>query len=263
MKPSNNTETFRPSEPSSLRRAHTGPFILEDDGEDLEAVVSLYDCSASLHVAQSLSQTHSKVLREISPNTSQQRTENSAAPEGRDENAQKPAGDVPEHENISARPVSPRSPSKENDAPSGPPTHKLKEDLAEILKRQNSSSFSNSTAPTKRKSRPLGRNLSSISSRSGSVAAAPPVPEDVFEANSMADGFDYSKAVPTVPPSTQLGYDTPEAEAHRKQMSKKMGTTMLQDEGVGKRVASVGTVKDSSSRSGVGGRTKGRTRTKT
>jgi hypothetical protein len=77
-----------------------------------------------------------------------------------------------------------------------------------------------------------------------------------------ADGFNTAKEVP-LPPSTQLGYETPEAEAHRLQMSKKMGTKLQDDHGM-KRVASVGTVKDTTpgSEAGVSGRVRGKQRSK-
>ena len=66
-----------------------------------------------------------------------------------------------------------------------------------------------------------------------------------------------------LPPGTQLGYETPEAEAHRLQMSKKMGTKLQDDLGL-KRVASVGTVKDATlgSEAGVGGRVRAKGRGK-
>ena len=71
---------------------------------------------------------------------------------------------------------------------------------------------------------------------------------------SEADGFNKTKEAP-LPPSTQLGYETPEAEAHRLQMSKKMGTKLQDDSGL-TRLASVGTVKDTAiiSQSNVGGK---------
>ena len=77
-----------------------------------------------------------------------------------------------------------------------------------------------------------------------------------------ADGFNAAREAP-LPPSTQLGYETPEAEAHRLQMSKKMGTKLQDDHGM-KRVASVGTVKDTTSggEAAVSGRVRGKGRGK-
>jgi hypothetical protein len=71
---------------------------------------------------------------------------------------------------------------------------------------------------------------------------------------SAADGFSSVPAAIVVPPSTQLGYETPEAVAHREQMGRKMGIEGLgrEAEGLGVRVASLGTVRDSERLSGSG-----------
>lgn len=264
MKPSHESHSYKVSEPPKLskpRKLGIGPFILEDEDDELVQTVMSEDHSDSFTGPPVLSQGPSKALREISPNASQQRAE--IGPGDREQEAIKPSLVMPEKELLSSQHSPHRRPSDDPDLPPPQPTLKLTEELTEILKRQAASGNLNTTAPAKRKSRPLGRNLSSISSRSGSAAAAPSIPADIFEENSAADGFDYSNTVPALPPSTQLGYETPEAEAHREQMNKKMGTTVLHDEGIGRRVASVGTVKDSTSRSAIGGRVKGRTRTKT
>lgn len=264
MKPSHESQPYKPSEPSKLskpRKPETGPFILEDDDDELVPMAISEDYSASLNAPPTLSQGLPEALREISPNTPQHRAEGGA--DDQSKKAERPTESIVEQEILSPQHSRHSSPIKENDLPPAQPPDKLQEDIAEVLKRQNASSNSNSTAPVKRKSRPLGRNISSISNRSGSMTAVPSIPADVFEENSAADGYDYSNVVPVQPPSTQLGYDTPEAEAHRQQMSKKMGTAVLEDEGVGRRVASVGTVKDSTSRAAGGARAKGRSRTKT
>lgn len=258
---SESLESSKPLKPSNVHRPVTGPFILEDDDDDdMEPAVEPEADSASLNITNNLSHGRPKGLREISPNTSQHRMENDVEANTAEHDAEIALVDIPEKNDLSAKNSPQPSLLKENDPTPMQPTHNLTNELAEILKRQSASSSSIPAAPAKRKSRPLGRNISSISNRSGSVAAAPHIPSDIYEENSAADGFDYPKTVPALPPSTQLGYDTPEAEAHRKQMSEKMGTDMLLDDGVGKRVASVGTVKDSSSRSAVGGRVKGRSR---
>lgn len=137
------------------------------------------------------------------------------------------------------------------------PRQQLTADLAELLSRQTASrpgSASGSAPPHKRKSRPLGRALSGISNRSLSASAQ----SETLSQNTDAavDGFTAAVTEPA-PPSTQLGYETAETEAHRL----KMGMA-FQDEGGLKRVASVGTVKDGSFGSGigVGNRVKGRQR---
>lgn len=139
------------------------------------------------------------------------------------------------------------------------PREQLTADLTELLNRQTASrpgSASATVPPPKRKSRPLGRAASGVSNRSLSASA----PSDHLSqsADAAVDGFAAVAAEPA-PPSTQLGYETPEAEAHRLQMSKKMGMK-IQEEGGLRRVASVGTVKDRSfsSDAGVGTRVKGR-----
>lgn len=141
------------------------------------------------------------------------------------------------------------------------PREQLAADLTELLNRQTASrpgSASATAPPHKRKSRPLGRAPSGISNRSLSASAQ----SDSFSqtaADAAVDGFTTAAVADPAPLSTQLGYETPEAEAHRLQMSKKMGTT-LREEGGLKRVASVGTVKDGSLdvEAGVGGRVRGR-----
>ena len=61
-------------------------------------------------------------------------------------------------------------------------------------------------------------------------------------------------------PSTQVGYETPEAEAARMQMAKRMGTS-YEDESSGTRLASLGTVRDSAAPgSATGGRSRNRAR---
>lgn len=263
-KPSFGSQPSKPSEPSKIsksRKPETSPFVLEDeDGEPKPDLISA-DHSASFNASITLSQ--SRVLHEISPNTSQYKVDTGAETKKSERDADATDVACADKGMLLAQRSPRRSPSKENGLPPVQTSHKLREDLAEVIKRQGASSSSHPAAPAKRKSRPLGRNLSSISNRSGSIAAAPSIAPDAFEENSAADGYAYANVAPALPPSTQLGYDTPEAEAHRQQVSKKMGTSMLEDEGMGKRVASVGTVKDSGSRSAVGGRVKGRLRTKT
>ena len=168
-------------------------------------------------------------------------------------------------------PESPRASTEtsniDQQQPSARPQADLTADLAELLNRQTTSRPGSAIAPEthKRKSRPLGRALSGISNRSASVSnrsehASPALPSAMSE--SAVDGFGVSREQP-LPPSTQLGYETPEAEAHRLQMSKKMGTKLQDDAGGLRRVASLGTVKDSLlSEDVVGSRLRGRQRAK-
>ena len=153
----------------------------------------------------------------------------------------------------------------------------LTADLASILARQiaRGPESADVPSPQKRKNRPLGRNLSGISQHRSTpnsaqggtnspVSLLPPGDAPHGESNSTADGFSFSRRSGKEvepPPSTQLGYETAEAQAHRRQMSMKMGT-VFQDEHSGTRVASLGTVKDSEliSQKGVFNRVKGRQR---
>ena len=144
----------------------------------------------------------------------------------------------------------------------------LTSNLASILKRKDSNNLGSSGEPQKRKRRPLGRNLSGISSRSASASGSSAQPPELSE-SMAADGFVFSKTAPELPPSTQLGYETPEVEAHRLEMSKKMGTTLLPDEMSGRRISNKATVKDSSeiaakssAMAAVGSRAKARNRAK-
>ncbi|QIW95093.1 hypothetical protein AMS68_000611 [Peltaster fructicola] len=90
----------------------------------------------------------------------------------------------------------------------------------------------------RRKKRTLGRAASAISNRSISKSAE----------HSMEDRFDLwdehvAQEEVTAAPSTQLGYEVPEAEAHRLQMAKRMGTSFADEHG-GTKLASIGTVRD-------------------
>ncbi|KAK3701227.1 protein kinase activating protein dpb11 [Vermiconidia calcicola] len=148
------------------------------------------------------------------------------------------------------------------------PIHQVTAELADLLHTSAASRPSSAAGAQplqRRKNRPLGRAASGISNHSASASAqserlTPSIPSELTE--SAADGFDVPREAPA-PPSTQLGYETPEAEAHRLQMSKELGTK-LQDDGGMRRLASLGTVKDTvmSSDAGVGNRVRGRHRTK-
>jgi hypothetical protein len=108
-----------------------------------------------------------------------------------------------------------------------------------------------STELSKRKHRPLGRNASWISNPSASSKSERNSParelqrSQPTDADSNADGFTGSRNLHEEPLGTQLGYDMEDMdESHRRQMSEKFGCTLLAQAPVGKRVASVGTVKD-------------------
>ena len=221
------------------------------------------------------SRAASQPLQEVSPNLSPRKPNGRSEEHEQDVSMKKAEPINPRSRTVSpAKPGSPpRSPSSllrtisNSDArPPARPHRELTANLAELLSKSlssRSSSAAGSQPPQKRKNRPLGRALSGISNRSASAQSqttSPALPTEV--ADSAADGFSFAYESP-LPPSTQLGYETPEAEAHRLQMSKKMGTK-LHDDGGMRRVASLGTVKDSSlgADSGVGNRLRGRQRAK-
>lgn len=164
----------------------------------------------------------------------------------------------------------PRSPPKHAEHPPARLQEELTANLASLLQQQIASrpdSAGSSDLPLqKRKNRPLGRSLSGINNRSASASmhsdigsGSPALPSEVPE----SDESQFVATETVLPPSTQLGYETADAEAHRSLMEKRMKVKLL-DEGGGRRVASVGTVKDSGEGdAGVGGRVRGRLRTKT
>lgn len=77
---------------------------------------------------------------------------------------------------------------------------------------------------------------------------------------SLADGFTPQPEDALPPAGTQLGYEAVDAEQHRLLMEKRL-KTKLQDGTAGRRVASVGVVKDSvDGDAGVGNRVRGRHR---
>ena len=266
--------TFKASD-SNLPKS--GPFIHEDDDATQESI----DLRASFKQMNNArtSQT-SHALRDIPPNASPQKAEHEfPRPKSLEPNQaaqlSTPAEDVPsESKSQQSQPASAQDPLEQQDDRSQQPPklhEQLTQDLASILARQIAAAqrpdSADAPAPAKRKNRPLGRNLSGISqhhSRSGANSPAPLLSNDVHDSTSAADGFSFASRRDVdaeLPPGTQLGYETAEAEAHRLQMSKKMGT-VFQDEALGTRIASLGTVKDSEfiSQRGVVGRVKGRQR---
>ncbi|KAK4633509.1 S-M checkpoint control protein rad4 [Fulvia fulva] len=264
-----------PAPKSSKLKPRSGPFVYEEDEDD--AVIVNNDPPAheeQAGVQDPLSPPSDGPLREISPNASQQRSQH-GGDLGRGE-ADKADPFVPEKKGKTAELEAPiKSPKKSpkrspvKDGGQGLKTaQELTSNLASLLGRKDSDNPGSSGGPQKRKHRPLGRNLSGISNRSASASGSPALPAEVSESMD-ADGFHFSKMAPELPPSTQLGYETPEVEAHLREMSKKMGTTLLPDELSGRRVSNKATVKDSSevvaktsAMAAVGSRAKVRTRAK-
>lgn len=257
-----------PSLPLQASRSHApqvprAPIVHEDDDADPASIDT--EALPPLPSAKP-AERQSHPLQEVSPNRSPRKASSQQAkkaagissetfgkPSSRTVSPEKDASPKPPD----AATVGVASESNEQQQGFSRPREQLTADLTELLNRQTASrpgSACASAPPAKRKSRSLGRAASGISSRSLSVC-------DVLSQSADAaavDGFSAAVAEPA-PPSTQLGYETPEAEAHRLQMGKRMGMQFSEEGGL-RRVASVGTVRDSSfgSEGGVGGRVKGR-----
>lgn len=185
-------------------------------------------------------------LKDISPNKSQPRSSRGTETHNsKDDTTEKVVTEKPSASPHRAPATSPRhSPTKPQREKKPKLMEELTSDLASILARQVSTR-PGSSEPQKRKHRPLGRNLSTTSNHSGSASASPNLPPEIPESTSAVDGFAVSREMSSFQPSTQLGYDIPEAEAHRKRLSKQMGTSFHEDGSCGKRVGNIGTVKDS------------------
>jgi len=143
-------------------------------------------------------------------------------------------------------------------------------DLASLMeKQQRRPSSENTNNPAQRlKHRKLGRAISgsSLASRTNEVSTSAQLhhQDTASKDNSFSESPDELTATAGEhdQPSTQIGYETPEAEAARRQMAKRMGTT-YSDESVGTRLASLGTVRDSAgsgAAAGGGGSRAARTR---
>ncbi|KAK5705993.1 protein kinase activating protein dpb11 [Elasticomyces elasticus] len=271
-RPATPSLSLQPTAPATSRPPrNAGPFVHEDDDEDDDATATVEETMADAAPVPVLEPTRAQPLQEISPNASPRRS--GPVQEKTDDNLKSNTvfpSSGPKVVPLPVSPASPRSrPAQEPEAPPPPrPAPDLQADIAALL--QNSRSQSNEPpVQQRRKNRPLGRSASGIGSRVVSASSisdhadSPGVRQD--STDSAADGFaSYTReAVP--PPSTQLGYETADAEAHRQMMERRMKVS-LQDESTGKRVASVGTVKDSfvagGGDGGVGNRVRGRNRNK-
>ncbi|KAF2216653.1 hypothetical protein CERZMDRAFT_89933 [Cercospora zeae-maydis SCOH1-5] len=234
------------SNPATSAKASTsaGPFVHEDS-DDEGAIVAPDDPPCAPRTNAPLP----RPLREISLNESI--------------DAANPVPDLEKPQTAPApQPTSCRnSPAKD--------VQKLTSDLAALVRQRiDSAGQEGLHEPQKRKHRPLGRNLSGTSLGNASNRLVP-ANSAMLSEGCEADGFAPPSKPASAPPGTQLGYDSPDAEAARIQMSKKMGVAVEENTGV--RIASMGTVKDSEglhrshmgAAAAAGGRTKARSRTKT
>lgn len=225
----------------------------EDDVDDVAPIID----SDLLQEPTGTSQRTSHPLQEMSPNRSPRKSIPKSETHHDDDRLS--------HQNTAspAQTVDTLPPVKDlgpDDAPPSRPRLELDAEISDLFK-SAASRPSSATAPqslSKRKNRPLGRAPSGISNRSASTSNHSDRLSTVLASDETFDPASESFTAPpaVVPPSTQIGYETPEAEAHRLEMMKSMGKD-IETEGSLKRV---GTVKDAFS--GVGNRVKGRHRQK-
>lgn len=239
----------------------------EDDDEDDDNEHN-DDDHAALVQGEDLSTTHetsTKVvpLQAISPNASPRRKPST--------DQQKVTPPFEDHDLNTEEPIEMQADTNERppsaaEEPSADPERlqtNWTANLASIMERQQRRTTSSEHPnPAQRlKHRKLGRAASgsSLASRtnSGSTAANQ---ELRHGEKSFSDSSDSHAAAQEELPSTQIGYETLEAEAARMQMAKRMGTS-YSDESSGTRLASLGTVRDSTAPAGAaGGRSRNRAR---
>ncbi|KAK1821787.1 protein kinase activating protein dpb11 [Friedmanniomyces endolithicus] len=260
------------SAPARPRR-NPGPFIHEDE-DDTPSVAD--EPSLDVVTLPKPEPIRSQPLQEIEPNASPRmhgQTDGNTD-DTTDMKASKPSPSSPP-KSLAIPPSPNRPPSISAPGPQAPPPPRppqdLNADIAALLHHQTASRSAEPHDPAppllKRKNRPLGRSTSGIGGTRPLSASAPSdSPSLPLETTgSAADGFTNfsAKEAASLPPCTQLGYETADAEAHRSLMEKQMRVCLV-DESCGVRVASVGTVKDSfvAGGEGVGSRVRGRNRTK-
>ena len=223
------------------------PFVHEDDEVEESAARDVDILSHDVHLSPS-SQTFP--LKERSPNASPTAKQTASRFPGDDRLTDIPSI-PPEHRSQEELAANDLEETHKSDAQQAvKPPEDLSADLASLSRQLLSArrgSPSVDITQARRKNRKLGRALSSLSNRSASASAEmhAKTTSEYQDNQSTVDQAGHLTAT-TAPllPSTQLGYETSEAEAHRLQMAKKMGTSFA-DDGGGRRVASIGVVKDS------------------
>ncbi|KAF2767104.1 hypothetical protein EJ03DRAFT_162238 [Teratosphaeria nubilosa] len=272
LKRLSNTRTKHLTPPLSLhankpapRQASKPLFIHEDDDEPASVMVD--EQGPSVPQPGLGSPKRSQPLQMISSNFSPRKSGQAEPRNDEAENTIQPARTDDGPVTALGSPKTPPPQKEEENKVSLPQRdpRELTANLASILQQQMSSrsEHSSSDLPQKRKHRPLGRSTSGIGARTVSAPdGSPLLPSDPYISGSAADGFGTPKTDEPLPPSTQLGYDGADAEQNRLLIEQRM-KVKLRDESEGRRVASVGTVRDSVETSGgVGGRVRGRHRTK-
>jgi len=143
------------------------------------------------------------------------------------------------------------------------PAEDLDKQMFELLERQRSASSARPDMlmkPQRRKDRKLGR---APSGNNGGLSFTRPTRLEIADSVDTASQLSLNASNDRIPlPSQQLSYDAPGDEEHRRLMSRKLGTT-FDDEGAGKRVGAIGTVRDAElTGTRSGGRVRGRHRDK-
>lgn len=245
----------------------TRPFVHEDDDDENDENDSGFTPPAvnDEHVPKHDS-SRGRPLRSISPNASPRKSPSV------DHQKPTPPAEEGVYEDVSKKPITleiavPRP--SEDEVPSNPPPQPPTRpqvdwtaDLASLVERQQqrTTSSEHHTPAQRLKRRKLGRAASgsglSHRTASGSTAVNP----EPISGESFSDSLDSPSVPQEELPSTQIGYETLEAEAARAQMAKRMGTN-YSDEGTGMRLASLGTVRDSAGpATAPGGRARNRAR---
>lgn len=244
--------------PNAKSSKPAGPFVHEDDDEDDDNEHN-DDGPAAPVQDEDPTTTHeasrkAAPLQAISPNASPRKQhfidQQKVTPTTEDHNASKAINTEDNVEfQVDANEESPSpadQPPANSEAPPSPERLQTNwtASLASLMERQQRRTASSEHPnPAQRlKHRKLGRAASgsSFASRTNSGSAAANHGEKSF-----SDSSESLAAAQEDLPSTQIGYETLEAEAARMQMAKRMGTS-YSDESSGTRLASLGTVRDSS-----------------
>ncbi|KAK3070311.1 protein kinase activating protein dpb11 [Teratosphaeriaceae sp. CCFEE 6253] len=245
------------AEPKSRTR-QIGPFVLEDD-DDPPILADEVSLSAAPDI--NLRPTMSQPLQEVSPNASPRKGSQSLEKAGKSAVVKVTETFAPSPPGSDALRTSPSPRSTHHDEVAQPPAQLRQDfsaDIAALLHHRTSSrsdAVGSEPAPVKRKNRPLGRSASGIGNHrpvSGSAQSDHAGSSDETHSGDAADGFTTFAREARAPPSTQLGYETAEATEAKAMMEREMKVS-LRDEGDGKRVASVGVVRDSFGVGGGGG----------
>jgi hypothetical protein len=207
-------------------------------------------------------------LRAISSNASSRKRpsvdEQKEDPPGEDEAASKDTHtNEPTDTNVNnAKATSPPVDEPPAPLPATRPQADWTADLASLMeKQQRRTALSDHHTPAQRlKYRKLGRAASGGNLTNRTNSASTTLNQEAQHGDLSFSGSPDSLSAPQAElPSTQIGYETLEAEAARMQMAKRMGTS-YSDESTGTRMASVGTVRDSAAAASAPGRARNRQR---